>query len=553
MNAMATNVLSKYDNPVVSKKMLEEASRSYDWIISLVDTFSTQGQNELDYLKREVAEAKSEGRLIENNNEVVDLITTIETCCLPTLNKYLPRIQYIHEIALPFYGVCQVVLERLGMKNRCGVKQPYRITAKEIYSLLCTINNQDAHLLIRTIVCPIKILDELLRSYDDKREDSFISLIENNDCDCTDIFKYANTKEAILASRFADSHLMEVSPLDTQALGNTIIQLIEIQDNVEPVFEKINNSLQNIMNGPRTTDSLKILWGLIDEFLGAADTQLDKSIYWSCFSERSCFSNVEKAVIGAILSRPAGIDIYNRYKAEYEAKQALWNREVKTADVNDVEESSGDQTIEVQVETQVGLTLDYSNSEFITFEEFRSMKISENEDEFYIDSKTYTVNEPEYRKSFDNTTLLYEFLCNNKMITHSPDNYYSFLFRMTGRYCSRCEAKSIVFLKEDSSELTYFLGRAIYKRRDSTGTDYSLCDPEKPKRPRYKNGIWQQTYFGDDKRARFFETQEWKDHKPEDPNVIKRISEAATLRPNPKKKIYQDCNNLCLDLFGELI
>lgn len=256
----------------------------------------------------------------------------------------------------------------------------------------------------------------------------------------------------------------------------------------------------------------------------------------------------ERIIFERVLNRPEGqayIQYLKRKFAEEELEPETQDEIAGVVEKNPVSE-------EASSKTAFTPTLDYSDSAYITFEEFAGLDVSEDKNKYYLDSKAFTIDESQVRWSYETTTRLYEFLASfqitvdtkggvpqkSTLIEHTPDNYYSFLVRMTGRIDHNRELKTINLLAQRPDILAYFIGRAVYKRKDATGISHENLEA-RTKKARYENGIWKKSF------ENFFHTDGKIDYK--------RISECATLAEKTRDPYELKCNELCIQLFGELM
>lgn len=479
---------------------------------------------------------------------------------LNQLFDYLPMFEmnlYIGTIALPYYRM-SIYQDRRGKSYRSWLKEfndNVNVCPEpdDVYSALLAIDDTEL---------AVKILSEsgysaseqseLISTFmDSNKKDEFCSLLSRNPIGLRSFSGLCFITESFNAlSGLLDKPVnsLQGSIKFAKALQKLVTVCIDALDHDTYVeakkeisfIDSMNQMLQSFFEN--NTFDISKFSSFHDRF-----AELGYDAYKELLNTIEESTPAERVIFERVLNRPEGQPYIQYLKRKFAEEELEPEEQDEIAE--DVEKSPVSE--EASSKAAFTPTLDYSDPAFITFEEFAGLDVLEDGNKYYIDSKAFPIDESKVRWSYETTTRLYEFLASYQiledtkgkmqqkttLIEHTPDNYYSFLVRMTGRINHNRELKTINLLAQKPEKLAYFIGRAVYKRKDATGISHEDVEA-RTKKARYENGIWKKSF------EKFFHTDGKIDYK--------RVSECATLAEKTRDPYELKCNELCIQLFGEL-
>lgn len=344
---MAINPIALYSDPVKYKEVLEKSSHLFD---DMKPFFETAIEQNLKSLKDDFAQInaaigpdyslKDNGYLdiwYDYDPEYAIEIRDKNDKRIHQAEQSLSTIHWMFDVCYPTLGVYAAIQQMWAYEEEApAIETPYQLTAEEVYDQLTKANELLADKLIRRISCPMYARKQLLDAYKTHDKDTFISILEDpaNNCDCTEIYKYANTRSASRAEEVINSalYLKELNHYlygELKALQDWKDEIQSAKDGVTlslfvnrvaDIFKYLNNIEISLHNRIQKLE-LANTYPSTESQINVYEMMTKKSLYYDVFNKYSKFNDIERGVLDSILKRPAGLELYNKYKAEYEKER----------------------------------------------------------------------------------------------------------------------------------------------------------------------------------------------------------------------------------------
>jgi len=324
---MSSNVLYYYKDPVVYRKALEEASHGFDEQSELLQEIATSFSEELNMLEctlngmdelsaDELSSLKEDLSLREDSSteEIAETLETFVKELRPKIEQLQKGITIIKDVELPLSGVISLLLERMALEqmDEETTGTLLSLTREDVADIIFNSTNLTGSILVRYIRTPD--FDRLLDSYNRGDQKEFIEILEKNKdtCDFSAIIRYANTEAALQLGGWRDI-LHGAANKEDESIER--ISYIAGDNSAE--------SLQELFSRTRNLENLEDFSSIIDIYFEMCGTY-ERCLNGFCtlfFEGKVGLKKPEQVVIKSILSRPAGIDLYNRYMAEFEMEE----------------------------------------------------------------------------------------------------------------------------------------------------------------------------------------------------------------------------------------